>query len=300
MKHFVPEASKKTIKPLEKADLLTVLGEKVDHLITSEYGPATLLVNNNLDILVFRGDVAPYLSPESGAASFNVTKIIRKELRSQVQTALYRAKKEKKAFKETVRFKQKGQPKTVSIEIRPLETAEYEEPFYLVLFTEAGSHDLHSHKIAEAPVSPGEVENLKDRQIRELREDLEATKQSLQTLVEGQEATNEELRSSMEEVQSSNEELQSTNEELETAKEELQSGNEELQTLNEELKNRNQALGRLNDDLANLQTNIDIAVVIVDSGLKIRRFTAAAQELLKISPSDVGGSIANVNSRSSY
>ena len=58
---FVPQTAKKTVKPLEKADLLTVLGEKVDHLITSEYGPATLLVNNNLDILVFRGDVAPYL-----------------------------------------------------------------------------------------------------------------------------------------------------------------------------------------------------------------------------------------------
>ncbi len=64
--------------------------------------------------------------------------------------------------------------------------------------------------------------------------------------------------------------------------------------LNEELKNRNQALGRLNDDLANLQTNIDIAVVIVDNGLKIRRFTASAQELLRISPSDVGSSIANI------
>ena len=152
-------------------------------------------------------------------------------------------------------------------------------------------------KEAESAVSPGEMESLKDRQIRELREDLEATKQSLQTLVEGQEATNEELRSSMEEVQSSNEELQSTNEELETAKEELQSGNEELQTLNEELKNRNQALGRLNDDLANLQTNIDASVVIVDSDLKIRRFTASAQELLKISPSDVGQSITQCQPR---
>ena len=139
---FVPYAAKKTAEPLGKVDLLTVLGEKVDHLITTEYGPATLLVNNNLDILVFRGDVAPYLSPESGAASFNVTKIIRKELRSQVQTALYRARKENKVFKETVRFKQKGQPKTVNIEIRPLKTTEYDEPFYLVLFTEATSQDV--------------------------------------------------------------------------------------------------------------------------------------------------------------
>ncbi len=292
---FVPYAVKKTAKPLGKVNLLTVLGEKVDRLITTEYGPATLLVNSSLDILVFRGDVAPYLSPESGVASLNVTKIIRKELRSQVQTAVYRARKENKVFKETVRFKQKGAPKTVNIEIRPLKTAEYDEPFYLVLFTEATSQDMNSTKEIGSVVLPVEMEVLKDRQIRELSEDLEATKQSLQTLVEGQEATNEELRSSMEEVQSSNEELQSTNEELETAKEELQSGNEELQTLNEELKNRNQALGRLNDDLANLQTNIDLPVIIVDNNLKIRRFTAPAQRILKISPSDVGHSIIDVN-----
>ena len=120
MKTLFHRLRRKLLNSLKKQILLTVLGEKVDHLITTEYGPATLLVNNNLDILVFRGDVAPYISPESGAASFNVTKIVRKELRSQVQTAIYRAKKEKKAFKETVRFKQKGQPKTVSIEIRPV------------------------------------------------------------------------------------------------------------------------------------------------------------------------------------
>ena len=42
-----------------------------------------------------------------------------------------------------MRFKQKGQPKTVNIEIRPLETAEYDEPFYLVLFTEATLQDAH-------------------------------------------------------------------------------------------------------------------------------------------------------------
>lgn len=287
---FTPSIERNVAEPQRKADLLTVLGEKVDKLLTTEYGPATLLVNNKLDILVFRGDVAPYLSPESGAASFNVTKIVQKDLRSQVQTALYRARKEKKVFKETVNLKQKGQPRTVAFEIRPLEIPEYDEPFYLVLFTEVPPHV----SLNETAISPMDSKNLKDRQIRELREDLEATKQSMQALVEGQEATNEELRSSMEEVQSSNEELQSTNEELETAKEELQSSNEELVTLNEELKNRNQSLGRLNDDLANLQTNIDIALVIVDSSLRIRRFTAAGQELLRISQSDVGSSIANV------
>ena len=75
-----------------------------------------------------------------------------------------------------MRFKQKGQPKTVNIEIRSLKTAEYEEPFYLVLFTEATLQDMNLTKEIESVVSPGEIETLKDRQIRELREDLEATK----------------------------------------------------------------------------------------------------------------------------
>jgi two-component system, chemotaxis family, CheB/CheR fusion protein len=249
---FVPYATKKTTNPTERADMLAILGKEVDRLITKEYGPATLLVNNNMDVLVFRGDVAPYISPESGVASFSVSKIVRKELRSLVQTAIYRAKKENKPIKERVNFKQKGESKTVNFEVRPIKTEEYLEPFYLVLFTETNLYIGHRIQENARTVSPEAMENLKDRQIRELREDLEGTKESLQTLVEGQEATNEELQSSMEEVQSSNEELQSTNEELETAKEELQSGNEELQTLNEELKNRNEALGRLNDDLANL------------------------------------------------
>lgn len=221
-------------------------------------------------------------------------RILRKELRSQVQTALYRAKKENKVFKEIVSLKQKGEPKTVTFEIRPLEIADYDEPFYLVLFTETPSYSRISQG-SESAISSDGLNGFKDRQISELREDLEATKQSLQALVEGQEATNEELRSSMEEVQSSNEELQSTNEELETAKEELQSSNEELQTLNEELKNRNQTLGHLNDDLANLQTNTDISVVIVDRELKIRRLTVSAQELLDILPSDVGRPITSIN-----
>jgi two-component system CheB/CheR fusion protein len=116
----------------------------------------------------------------------------------------------------------------------------------------------------------------------------------LQTTIEQQEATNEELRSAMEEVQSSNEELMSTNEELETSKEELQSTNEELSTLNEELKNRNQNLSVLNDDLSNILGSVDTAVVIVDMGFKIRRFTTQAQKLLRLMPSDIDHSITDI------
>src|SRR5262245_52480061 len=62
---------------------------------------------------------------------------------------------------------------------------------------------------------------------RRLQEELERSKNELETAYE-------ELQSSNEELETTNEELQSTNEELETTNEELQSTNEELETMNEE------------------------------------------------------------------
>ncbi|MGA3058732.1 MAG: PAS domain-containing protein [Candidatus Bathyarchaeia archaeon] len=254
-----------------------------------------MLVNSDLDILVFRGNVTAYLSPESGQASLNLAKLIRKELRAEIQTAIYRAKKENKPVKqEAVRFQYGDQLRTSNIQVIPLRTVEYAEPFFLVLFEDVSSAAAHLRQSIELSATPEGRENAKNSQIRDLKEELESSKQYLKTVIENQEATNEELRAAMEEVQSSNEELQSTNEELETAKEELQSSNEELTTLNDELKNRNQALARLNDNLSNLNRNVDPAVVMVDTNLKIRLFTPSAQRILNLGSSDTGIPISNL------
>jgi two-component system CheB/CheR fusion protein len=283
-------------KPFEQpveADSLTLLEKEIDRLLTSEYVPASLVLNSNLDVLVFRGKVDPFISVDAGVASLNAAKIVRKELRPALQTAVYRAKKGKKDIKETVRIKQGKKTRTVNIQIKPVKIPKHEDIFFLVLFGETIKVTPERQKTAAA-AGHVEAESVKDQQIRELSEDLESTKQTLQTIIEQQEATNEELRSSMEELQSSNEELMSTNEELETAKEELQSTNEELTTLSDELKNRNQSLAGLNDDLNNLMDNVDTAVVIVDNEYKIKRFTASAQELLRLTALDIGHPITGI------
>ena len=168
------------------------------------------------------------------------------------------------------------------------------QPFFLVLFEDVSSAAALLRQTMELNMTPEGRENVKDRQNRELREELDSTKQTLQRIIETQEATNEELRTTMEEAQSSNEELQSTNEELETAKEELQSSNEELKTLNDEVKNRNQTLALLNDDLTNLNRNMDPVVVIIDKSLKIRLFSPSARKILNLSPSTVGMPITSI------
>jgi two-component system CheB/CheR fusion protein len=280
-------------KPISKNDPLNVLRETVDELLMTEHVPASIVLNTNLDILIFRGKVDPYLSVDSGDASFNVSKIVRKELRPTLQTAIYKSKKESKTIRETIRLVQDKKPSIIQIQVTPIETSRIAERFFLVKFEETANRKRiakkESHTLEEI-----DSQNAKDEQNKELSENLESTRQTLQAVIEQQEATNEELRSSMEEVQSSNEEMMSTNEELATAKEELQSTNEELTTLNDELKNRNLSLSVLNDDLANLMGNIDTAVVILDNEFRIRRFNSSAETLLRLMPSDVGVLITGI------
>ncbi len=241
-----------------------------------EYVPPTLLINNNLEILAFRGQINPYLIHEQGPASLNVNKIVQKELRAEVQTAIYTARKANKPFKAKVQFKLEGQPRIVNLKVKPLKMPQYADPFFLITFEEA-KVDLRQE--TESSSSQYGAKNSESVQIRALREDLDACKSSMQIVNEEREATSEELRAAMEELQSS--------------KEELQSSNEELQTLNEELKNRNQSLNVINDDLLNVLKNVELSVLIVNNDLQIRRFTPFAQELFKIKPSDVGRSITD-------
>src|SRR5262245_62742182 len=133
-----------------------------------------------------------------------------------------------------------------------------------------------------------EIENTR------LKEDLEATREYLQSIIEEQRTTNEELRSANEEIQSSNEELQSINEELETAKEELQSTNEELTTVNEELQNRNDELTQLNNDLNNLLSSVSIPIIMLGNDLRIRRFTPLAEKVMNLIPTDTGRPITDI------
>ncbi len=284
-----PYSMKRPAEKPEKADSINMLEKEIDKLLMKEYIPAALLLNNNLDVLFFRGKVNPYISVDAGVASLNANKIVKKELRAALQTAVYRAKKNQKDVTETVYFDQGEESKAVNIHVRILKLPKIEEAFFFVLFTEAPKRLPSLTQKGQQ-----EADETKDQRIRELSDDLNSTKLTLQTIIEQQEATNEELRSAMEEVQSSNEELMSTNEELETSKEELQSTNEELSTLNEELKNRNQNLTVLNDDLNNLMASVDTAVVIVDNEYRIRRFTCQAQDLLRLMPADVEHSIIDI------
>ncbi len=265
-----------------------------DRVLLAHYLPAGVLVNENHEVLQFRGDTGRYLTPAPGKASLNVLKMAREGLLVSLRSLLQRARREDVAVREEgVRIKTNGGYTDVTLAVIPLGRANTSERCYWVLFENpappgaaASPRGRTSSRAKSSRATSSELED-KDKQINRLLQELSATRDYLQSVIEQQEAANEELQSANEEVQSANEELQSINEELETSREEIQSSNEELTTVNEEL-------NRVNNDLNNLFGSLQMAIVMVWQDLRIHRFTPIAEKLFNLIATDIGRPIGDI------
>jgi two-component system CheB/CheR fusion protein len=267
---------------------------EVDRLILDRYAPPGVVVNEELRIVQFRGQTGRFLEPAPGDASLNLLKMCREGLLHGLLTALQTAKKKDAPVRrEGLRVKTNGDFLNLAVEVIPL-TPTGEGRHYLILFQDVTR--AVPLKIAGPQGTQKKSTPDKDNQaeMERLQKELVASREYLQSIIQDLEAANEELQAANEEILSSNEELQSTNEELDTAKEELQSTNEELNTVNEELQGRNEEQTRINSDLINLLNGVQIAIVIVASDLKIRRFTPVAERILNLIPSDIGRPISHI------
>jgi two-component system CheB/CheR fusion protein len=266
---------------------------EADRLLFSRFVPASIVINEEMEILHFRGKTGMYLEPAEGQPTFNLSRMAREGLLVDLRAALMKAKKEKVTVrKEGVLIRSNGSTRSVNLEVVPIQQKALTERFYLVTFQEASSAAPAKKRGAKEEASS--ARNLTARENQRLKNEVRQIREQLQTLIEDHETMTEEFKAANEEILSANEELQSTNEELETAKEELQSTNEELTTLNEEMQNRNTELSAANNDLLNLLDNVSIPVVIVGNDLHIRRFTPTAQKLLNLLPGDIGRRLSEI------
>jgi two-component system, chemotaxis family, CheB/CheR fusion protein len=279
--------------------------KEFDRRLLTQFAPATVFVNEDMEIIHTRGNVNRYLKLAPGRPSLSLLKMAREGLAVDLRNATSRAKKENvPVSKRNLQVKigngdsegagETGAPRWVSFEVIPLMLGNTKDLYLMIVFHEAPVETPRAS--AARPSRPSERTESAVKRTAKLEQELAATKEYLQSVIETQEATNEELQSANEEILSSNEELQSTNEEMETAKEELQSANEELNTVNDELRNRNQEMTQINNDLINLLSSIDIAVIMIGSDLTIRRFTPKAQKFLGLISADVGRPLSHIHS----
>jgi len=221
---------------------------EADRLLLAHYAPASVLVDEEFNILQFRGETGPYIEHASGPPSFNLRRAVRSELLIEISPAIAEARETGCAVHRKGSLIDGGGELVLTV--IPLKASSARH-CYLILFEDA-TH-LPGHRRAP-PASNSLPESEKDRRLVQLEREISTMRDYLQITVEEHEAIKQELNTAHEEVLSANEEFQSTNEELETAKEEMQATNEELITTNDELRNRNRELSVLNAELEKVET----------------------------------------------
>jgi two-component system CheB/CheR fusion protein len=257
--------------------------------LIERFGPPSLLVNGEHDILHLSQSAAPFLQFAGGEPSTNLLRAVHPMLRGDLRAALFRARQTlQPALAKNVPFELGEERRLVNISVTS--AAELAPDFFLVVL-ELLSPGEHGPPAASADEQPA---------LHLLEQELEQTKRQLRDMVEQHEASTEELKASNEELQAMNEELRSATEELETSREELQSINEELTSVNLELKTKVDELGHTNSDLDNFMGATAIPTLFLDRDLRIMRYTPPASELFRVIPGDVGRPLSDLQHRLDY
>ncbi len=278
-------------KELQQVKPVANLQSMADQLLLQQFSPPAVLVNGNGDILYISGRTGKYLEPAAGKANWNIYAMAREGLRFELGSVFQQVVRQKGSI--TVKGLKLGGEEggqAVDLTVRAIEEPEALKGMVMIAFSDV----VEPLKKKTARRSKGTV--VDGDRVLELEKELKQARELLQATREEMQSAHEELVSTNEEFQSTNEELQSTNEELTTSREEMQSLNEELQTVNAEQQAKLEELARVNNDMRNLLNSTEIVTVFLDNKLHIRRFTSGADKLFKLLPGDVGRPLSDIAS----
>ncbi len=260
------------------------INQLTNHLLLDRYTPAAVTIDRDHRVVYFHGDTNPYLSQPVGEPTRELFALVRDNVRGALRTALQKAVSEHRqaSARGAVVERPNGRFRT-DVTVMPFDD-KLAPGHYLVTFQEQEE---------PAPLSvPSGTDTTQD--VARLQEELTRVRDELQSTIEELQSSNEEMKASNEEAMSVKVEVQSTNEELETSKEELQSLNEELTTLNIQLQTKMEELEATTNDLTSLFSSTDIAVMFLDTKLRIRRFTPAISDLFDAIPADIGRPLSDL------
>ncbi len=239
--------------------------------------PPSVMVDEELNILHIHGALDDYLSFPSGSPKLNLNQLVKREFRAEVLALFHHARKTGKSIRGQGRAVQGNADKGMVMEVVPIDQETQRQ--YLVSF-----HTTAVQRSADTESLDGE----------ELANELNATREHLQTVIQELETSNEEMQALNEEVQASNEELQATNEELEAANEELQATNEELSSVNEELLVRTTELAVTNAEYETVHNSLPHPQLVVNRDLVVTRINQAAIEALGFAKDVAGQHVASL------
>ena len=258
----------------------------MEQLILDRFAPSAVVTSARGDVLYVSGKTGKYLELPAGKTNWNVFAMAREGLRP----ALFGAFQKALLANGSVSLAGvKADDATFDVTVEALKAPTL-RGMVMVVFADASAS---TGSLDKPPQSRRSSRLILERELEAARSELLVNRQEMQ-------CSEEELRAANEEHQSINEELQSTNEELMTSKEEMQSMNEELQTLNHELQEKVEELSDASNDMRNLLDSTEIAILFLDGGFNVRRFTPEAAKLIRLIPGDVGRPLTDLVSDLRY
>lgn len=242
--------------------------KNADEVLLSKFAPSGVVVNNDLDIVQFRGATGFWLEPAPGKPNLNVLKMTRQDLAFELRSALHKVQKDKiGVIKEDIPIQISGIEHLVRLEVIPL--LQTDAPYFLVLFTDTYNNTSKAGEMITGQTATKAGQHKEQQRNQKLQKELIQVREDMRSITEDQEASNEELQSANEELLSGSEELQSLNEELETSKEEIQTSNEELISVNQELFDRNEQLNLSRLYAESIVSSIREPLIILDKNLQV-------------------------------
>ncbi len=289
------EALKMKAKIVVKPEATQTDFQKSAEAIMISKSPASVIVNEQLDIVHIHGDITPFLQAPPGKPTYNLLKMAREGLGFELRNALHKVTKEGGTVvtesipvKGVASLAEAGQVShsVVTIEVIPL--TDTVERHYLIRFEEIRLPSEAAEKASSAgKTKAGEAQKLNEQ----LEKELAHNREDMRAITQDMEAANEELQSTNEELQSSNEEMQSLNEELETSKEELQSTNEELLIVNQELMEKQDQLNAARYYAESIVSTLREPLIILDKGLCIKTANACFYKKFNAQKEDIEGEL---------
>jgi two-component system CheB/CheR fusion protein len=282
---FFPKIKKK----LKAEGRQTDFSKSAEAILLSKYTPASVVVNDQMDIVHINGNIISFLGPSQGKPTFNLLKMAREGLAFDLRNALHKAKiRNTVIIKEGIPVKTNGKTTQVTIEVLPLTNTV--ELHFLILFRKTIIKERKGKKVADSFSKKTHTDGNLQR-VKQLERELEQTHEDMRSITEEQEASNEELQSANEELLSGSEELQSLNEELETAKEELQSSNEELIIINQELLDKQEQVNESRQYTEAIFATIREPLVILDRNLRIKTINTSFSKKFNVTEFESEGKL---------
>ncbi len=288
-----PQAAGASAAPLDTWDTEDRRKE-VDRILLSKYSLASVVVDEDLDVIEIRGKVDRYLTLPAGKVSFNLIKLIPDTgLFLEVEKLIQQARKSGERVRRERVPCNDGGAGGLNVEAVPLDTGHRQS--IMILFEPVSAVAATG---GEAQAEP--EDDARDRQIAMLKEQLAEAKERFLAAIEEHQSSREESQNTTEEALSTNEELQSLNEELETAKEELQSTNEELITVNDELQAKNAVLARARDFAMSIVQTVSQPLLLLDGDLRIRMANRAFYRTFQTTPLEAEGQLIHLLSHGGW